>query len=391
MSTSRPYKVLHLITNLIVGGATDNTLVTVAGHDRTRFSVHLAAGMEEGEWLTRAQKTADVFHPIASLVRSPRPIKELQALWDLFCLFQREKFDIVHTHTSKAGFLGRWAAKLARVPVVVHTIHNNAVNDHMSVWERQFYLGLEKSAKPCTDWFITVCELNRQQNAHMGLLRWEQSQTVYSGIDFRTLDRPVDLQLTRQMLGIPEEWQAIVMVARLMPQKAPHLMISAFAKVLQRCPKTVLLLVGDGQLRTDLEVQAEDMSVTENVRFLGFRDDVPDILKIADIFALSSLWEGLGRSMTEAMLLGKPVVVPNIYGIPEIVHHGETGLLFPVGDVEQLATHLIDLLQHPKRCEYLGQNAKQLTRDLFDADIMVQKIEQIYDQLLSQRNRFKLT
>ncbi len=381
MSTAGCCKVLHLITNVIVGGATDNTLVTVAGHDRSRFSVHLAAGLEEGEWLARAQNSADVFHPIGSLVRSPHPIRDLKALWELIRLFRQEQFDIVHTHTSKAGLLGRWAAKLAGVPIIVHTIHNNAVNDYMPVWERQFYLGLEKSVRPCTDWFITVCELNRQQNAQMGLLRWEQSQTIYSGIDFRTLDRPIDLQLQRRAFDVPEGWQTIVMVARLMPQKAPHLLISAFAQVLQHCPKTLLLLVGDGELRPTLTTQAQSLGVAQQVRFLGFRDDVPEILKLADVFALSSLWEGLGRSMTEAMLLGKPVVVPKIYGIPEIVHHNETGLLFPVGDVEQLATHLIDLLQHPEQRERLGQNAKRLTRELFDAKIMVQQIEQVYDQL----------
>ena len=374
-------KVLHLITNLIVGGATDNTLVTVAGHNRNLFSVHLAAG-QEGNWFHLGPQHADKFHAIENLVRSPRPLNDLKALWELVHLFRREQFDIVHTHTSKAGFLGRIAARCSGVPYVVHTIHNNAVNEYMSIFERQLFLSLEKIVLPLTDWFITVSELNRNQISELGLLKLERSQTVYSGIDYSQLDRLSDLTSKRQALKIPNDYQTIVMVARLMPQKAPDLLISAFTQVLDQCPRTLLILVGDGPLRQDLETQARDLDLVENIRFLGFRDDVPEILKLADIFALSSLWEGLGRSMTEAMLLGKPVVAPNIYGIPEIVHHNKTGLLFPVGDVNQLATLLIHLLQHPEEQIRLGQNAKRLTRKLFDAKDMVKQIEQIYEQLL---------
>ncbi|MEM8806300.1 MAG: glycosyltransferase, partial [Cyanobacteria bacterium P01_G01_bin.38] len=140
--------------------------------------------------------------------------------------------------------------------------------------------------------------------------------------------------------------------------------------------------VGEGELRSQLETQIQQLNLTAQVRLLGSREDVPEILKIADIFALSSLWEGLGRAMTEAMLLAKPVVVPEIYGIPEIVHANETGLLFPSGDIDQLAAHLIYLLQHPELREQLGVNAKVLTRERFDAMLMVKQIEEIYDKLL---------
>jgi glycosyltransferase involved in cell wall biosynthesis len=378
-------KTLHLITHLGIGGAQDNTLLTVEKCDRTRFDVHIASH-PDGQWSDRAKKATEHFHPLCNLVHPLHPLKDVLCLFDLVKLFRQEKFDIVHTHSTKAGILGRWAARIARVPIIVHTIHGFAFHDFMPAWKRQLYINLECSAKPCTDFFITVSELNRKEAVSLNLIELENSQTVYSGINFSKLDRLSEPSQTRQKLEIPEEWQVIVMVGRLDKQKAPNILIDAFSQVIQQCPKTLLLLVGDGELRENLEEQVSKLGISQNVKFLGSREDIPEILKIADIFALSSLWEGLGRAMTEAMLVGKPVVVPNIYGIPEIVHHNETGLLFNGGDTEKLALHLIYLLQNPQKRERLGKNAQQLTRKLFDANLMVNQIEEIYQHLLQKNS-----
>lgn len=377
-------RVLHLITRIAIGGAQDNTLLTVENHNRNLYTVHLAANPNDS-WLNRAQATADIFHPLPNLIRPINPIKDFQALLNIINLLRREQFDVVHTHSSKAGILGRIAARIAGVPVVVHTIHGFPFHDFMSPLKRHFYITLERSLRTFADFYITVCELNRTQAIELNLVHPENSQTVYSGISFAKLDRPSDPKTTRQQLNIPDGWQTIVMVGRLDQQKAPHYLIDAFSKVQQQCPKTLLLLVGDGELQPLLEHQVQQLRLTDQVRFLGSREDVPEILKASDIFALSSLWEGLGRAMTEAMLVGLPVVVPEIYGIPEIVHHNQTGLLYPAKDVQQLASHLVFLLQHPQHRKRLGQNAKQLTRECFDALLMVKQIEEIYDKLLSQK------
>ncbi|MEO1402782.1 MAG: glycosyltransferase family 4 protein [Cyanobacteria bacterium J06635_1] len=380
-TSANKIKVLHLITRLAVGGAQDNTLLTVENHDRTRFESHLAANPDD-EWLLRAQQAADGFHPLPNLVRPIHLLKDIRALLDIVALLRRENFDVLHTHSSKAGILGRVAARIAGIPVVVHTIHGFPFHDFMSPLKRGFYIALERGLRGFADFYITVCELNRKQAIELGLVPSERSQTVYSGISFTKLDRPGDLEATRRELAIPEGWQTVVMVGRLDQQKAPYHLIEAFAQVVQICPETLLLLVGEGELRSQLETQIQQLDLTGQVHLLGSREDVPEILKIADIFALSSLWEGLGRAMTEAMLLGKPVVVPEIYGIPEIVHQNETGLLFSSGDANQLAAHLIYLLQHPELREQLGANAKMLTRERFDAMLMVKQIEEIYDKLL---------
>lgn len=377
-------KILHVITRLVVGGSQDNTLLTVAGHDRQRFTVHLASN-PEGFWHDRAVDAADTFHPLPDLVNPIHPTRDFKTLIALVRLLRRERFDVVHTHSSKAGILGRLAARIAGVPAVIHTIHGFPFHDFMPAWKRQLYIHLERSMCSLTDFFIPVCDLNRQEAVNRRLLTLDKAETVYSGIDFAKLDRPFDPDRTRQQLEIPNGWNTIVMVGRLDEQKAPYYLIDAFARVLDRSPNTLLLLVGEGELEAQLRRQASQLGIDKFVRFLGSREDVPEILKVADIFALSSLWEGLGRAMTEAMLVGKPVVVPEIYGIPEIVHHDRTGLLFPAGDVDLLANGLIELLQSPQKRDFLGQNAKVLTRQLFNADLMVRKIEGIYERVLSSK------
>ncbi|UKO98448.1 glycosyltransferase family 4 protein [Nostoc sp. UHCC 0870] len=377
-------KVLHIITQLVLGGAQDNTLITIAKHDRSKFHVHLASA-PHGLWLERSKKVADVFYPISHLVNPISPLQDIIALIEIIRLLRREKFDIIHTHSSKAGILGRWAGRLAGIPVIVHTVHGFSFHDFMPTWKKQLYIFLERISRSCGDFYITVSELNRQEAVQLKFFKLDNSITIYSGIDFKKLDREVDLTLVKHQIGIPDKWQTIVSVGRLDAQKAPHFLIDAFAQVLSYYPETVLLLVGDGELRQELEAQVNRLNITSKVYFLGSREDVPEILKIADIFALSSLWEGLGRAMTEAMLVGKPVVVPAIYGIPEIVHHQETGLLFEAKNVEQLATHLVYLLQHPEERDRLGQNAKNLTRKLFDGDAMVRQIEEVYEKLLQEK------
>lgn len=383
---SRKVKILHLITHMPVGGAQDNTLLTVEKHNRDDFCVHLAAN-PSGAWTNRALSVADVFHPLPHLVTPIHPLDDLKALFEIVKLLKQERFEIVHTHSSKAGMLGRLAARIVGRSIVVHTIHGFPFHDFMPAWKRNIYIGLERLARSWTDYFITVCDLNRQEALELNLLDAHNAQTVYSGIDFSKLDSSGEISTIYQTLEISPELKTIMMVGRLDDQKAPYYLIEAFSNVLQQYPNVILLLVGDGPLRPQLEQQVNELGIQSSVRFLGSRTDVPHLLKGIDIFALSSLWEGLGRAMTEAMLLGKPVVVPAIHGIPETVHDNETGLLFPAGDVPQLTHQLLHVLQHPDVGIRLGANAKALTRRLFDGDRMVQQIEDIYGKLLSQEHQ----
>lgn len=373
-------KILHLITRLVIGGAQDNTILTLQNHDRHKFHISLASN-PDGFWQKRAEQASDEFYAIPSLVNPISPFQDLQALTTIIKLIQTQKFDLVHTHSSKAGILGRLAANFCNVPVV-HTIHGFPFHDFMPHWQRKIYIFLEKWFSDRSDFLITVSELNRQQAIDLNIASPEKTQTIYSGIDFTKLDKPHDLNHLRKELGIEPETKIITMVGRLDQQKAPYILIEAFAKVQKLVPGTKLLLVGEGELENSLKKQRDELGLTHKILFLGSRDDIPGILGITDIFSLSSLWEGLGRAMTEAMLVGIPVVVPNIYGIPEIVHQNQTGLLFESRDTDQLAKHLIFLLENYSERIRLGQNAKELTRKLFDGKEMVRQIEDIYEKVL---------
>ena len=378
---AKKIKVLHLITLSVVGGSQDNTFSTAELHDRSRYEVHVACN-PDGHWAARARAAGEVFHSLPTLVTPIRPLADLQAFRDLLRLLRREQFDVVHTHTAKAGFLGRLAAWLARVPVVVHTYHAFPFHQFMPRAKRWLFIALERLVRPLTDFFITVSENERVEGFVRGVLDADNSRTIYSGIDFAKLDQATNRAEARAKLGVPDGWQLVLMAGRLDPQKAPQILIEAFARVVQAQPQTLLLIAGDGELRDAVEAQIDSLRLRAHVRILGFRNDVPELMQSADVFALSSLWEGMGRAMVEAMLVGKAVIVPAVNGIPEVVRHEETGLLFDAGNAAQLAGGLIDLLERPDKRQRLGENARQLTRQLFAVTTMVEGIEDVYARLL---------
>jgi len=378
-------KILHLITHSAFGGSQDNTFCTCERHDRRRYEVHLACN-PEGEWEERARGAADAFHPLPSLVTPIRPWSDLRALFQILRLLRREKFDLVHTHTAKAGFLGRLAAWACRVPVVIHTYHAFPFHDFLPAWKRSLFLAMERLVQPLTDRFITLSKRQRIDAGRFGMARPADTKAIYTGIDFSKLDTARDPQIIRQTLGVPDGWQVVVTAARLDPAKAPQLLIEAFGQLLRSHPKTMLLIAGEGELRPQVEACIERLKLHDHVRLLGFRSDVPDLLRAADVFAFSSLSEAMGRAMVEAMLLGRTVVVPAIHGIPEIVRHGQTGFLYAVGDAGQLARQLCVALASPSERARMGANARSLTRRLFDVNHMVDQIERTYEQALLLKN-----
>ncbi|HXG48432.1 MAG TPA: glycosyltransferase, partial [Methylomirabilota bacterium] len=245
-------RILHLITRAAIGGSQDNTFCTCERHDRDRFEIHLACN-PDGAWLDRARRAADFFHPVPSLVTPIRPFQDARALVEIIRILRRGRYDLVHTHTAKAGILGRIAARLCRVPVVVHTYHAFPWHDFMPAWRRGLYVLIERGCRPLTDFALTVSENERMEGLRRGVLRPDCSQTVYSGIDFSKLDAPVDVAGVRAGLGVPVGAPVVLMAGRLDPQKAPTLMVEAFVQVRRRHPGAVLWLAGDGELRPQVE------------------------------------------------------------------------------------------------------------------------------------------
>lgn len=370
-------KVLHLITHLDIGGAQDNTLLTVEHLDRTRYEVHLASA-SDGDWEERGRSISDRFFVVPHLVQKIRPAGDARALGELVGLLRQQEYDIVHTHSSKAGVLGRVAARLVGVPIVVHTVHGFPFHPYMNRVVRDIFVATEKWAASLCDKLIMVSELNRQDAIRLGIAPADKMVTIYSGIDLAAFNRPVASHEKRRQLGLDTSSPVVGTVGRLTDQKAPQDFVRAAKQVLQHRPEAQFVLVGDGPLRSEVEAL---IGSEQRVRVLGNRPDVPEILCVLDVFVLSSLWEGLGRALTEAMATGVPVVATSVDGVPELVKDGETGFLIPPRRPDLLAQQIIYLLDHPDVGRRLGAQARVRVSPQFDMKHMTAQIEFLYGEL----------
>ncbi len=377
--------VLHIITNLPVGGAQDNTLLTVELLDRSKYDVALMSAAE-GDWVERARAVDDLELIFSSrLVRPISLFKDLAALWRIYRLLKQRRFDIVHTHSSKPGFLGRVAAKLAGVPIIIHTIHGFPFHDFMNPFKRTLYIVLERVLAHISDQLLTVCKLNLEKAVSLRLAPRRKFANVYSGIDFSKFDIQIDLKKKRRELGLVNGECIVGMIGRLSAQKAPLDFVRAIPVILRSRQDVQFLLVGDGELRESTEKLSRELGLGDKLKILGFRHDIPEILPLLDVFVLTSYWEGLGRSLTEAMYTGRPVVATRVEGVPELVENGKTGILVEPQDIEGISRGVLNLLEDRETAHRLGQAAASRISSQFRADIMVGEIEKIYDRLAQQR------
>ena len=372
-------KILHLITELVVGGAQDNTLTTVEGLDRGRYEVHLA-GAPGGEWVEWARRAADRVHLLPNMKREISPAHDVAIVRDLVRLYRREGYDIVHTHSSKAGIVGRVAAHLARVPIIVHTVHGLPWYDGMPGTSRRLYQTLERVASGYSTRVITVAEANRQELIAKRMIEPDRVVTIYSGIAVERFQRPVDRVAGRRALGLDPDAPVVGTVSRLSELKAPFDFLAAARLVRAEFPTAQFVLVGGGPLLEDVRAATRNEPC---FHVLGNRADVPELLPLFDVFALSSLLEGLGRALTEALLAGLPAASTNVNGIPEIIHHEKTGLLSPPRRPDLLAANVARLLRDPEWARSLGRNGQSLVRPLFDSRLMVERIDHLYQSCLS--------
>lgn len=372
-------RVLHVITHLDRGGATDNTLLTVAGLDRSRYQVDLAAG--PGDLEAKARAAADRLFLLPGLARAlgrPADLRAAVVLWRL-----ATGYDIVHTHTAKAGVLGRFAARARKVPAVVHTIHAFPVSPGMSWPVRRALLAVERRAARCADRIIAVCDANAREAQALGIATPEQLAVVVSGVPTAALVTG-DRARGRAVLGLPDGVPVVGTVTRFMEQKAPLDFVAAARRIVAADPAAHVLVVGDGPLRTEVERAAAG---EPRIHLLGFRDDVPDLLAASDVLAFSSRWEGLGRALTEAVLAAKPVVATAVNGVPDLVVDGATGHLVPPGRPDLLAERTLAVLGLPDRGASLGAAGAARIAGRFDVSSMVAGIDALYREALAGPSR----
>ncbi|MBZ5639007.1 MAG: glycosyltransferase family 4 protein [Acidobacteriia bacterium] len=379
-------RVVHAITRLELGGAQQNTLYCVAHHDRSRFDVSLVAGTG-GVLDDDARAIADARVLIVPWLRHPiHPFWDAVAVARLAAHFRRRRVHLVHTHSSKAGILGRLAARFAGVPALVHTVHGWSFNDAQRPGVRRLFTALERAVGSFTDRILVVAESDRRKGLARGIGREERYRLVRSGIDPTIYERPSSSrESTRAAMGFAPEHLVIGMIACLKPQKAPLDFVETAAAVHARHPAARFFIAGDGDLRAAVEARIRERGLDGIVRVLGWRRDVPALLHAMDLFLLTSRFEGLPRTVLQAMAAGVPVVATAVDGTPEVVRDGETGVLVPPGDPSAAAVRILALAADSVACAGLAARARDALSGSFDIRRMVEQLEEIYVETLASK------
>ena len=388
-------KVVHIITRLDMGGSAQNTLKTCIGLAGDQYKIVLVSGASRESNMTEAESDAVGFgldlaatqgvsvEVVPALIRRIDPVMDTLALVGLMRLIRKEKPHIIHTHTSKAGILGRMAARLSGVPIIVHTPHGHVFYGHFSKILSKVFLIIERVFDIITDCTIALTTGERDDYLNKHVSKSDKLQIIHSGVDVVKFMAPLNGEnKKRASLGLVPAVQVVGTAGWLLPIKGPVYLFKAMLEVWKAHPEIKLVFVGKGELEVNLKKMAKDLGVNEKIRFLGWRNNVQEILPLFDIFVLPSLNEGMGRVIVEALAAGKPVVASNTGGIPDLVKNGETGYLVEPRDVSGLAQAINKLIEKPSLRRSMGMAGQQRSH-LFSEELMIKKIDELYQELLT--------
>jgi glycosyltransferase involved in cell wall biosynthesis len=376
-------KVFHVITKLELGGAQKVTLMTLERLPRDRYEVGLVTGPEGllVEWANRIPALTRVWNPW--LVREVQPIKDAIAFLKLWRLFRDERPQIVHTHSAKAGIIGRWAAKLAGVPLIFHTAHGFGFNDFQRPMVRNFYVSLERITGKITTKLFVVSYANADKAEKCGMLRRGDWVLARDSIAVQEFMQPRPRRQKLREWGIPDDKVVVGMVACFKPQKSPEDFIEVAARVLAKTDRVHFVMAGDGELRPSIEERMRKHGIERNVTLLGWQNesDMPEVYRNLDIVVLTSLWEGLPCVFSEAMACDLPIVATNVDGAREAIVDGDNGYLHEAHDVEGMARSVLKLAADPELRRTMGGRGKSRVME-FDIGTSVDTVESTYRDCL---------
>ncbi|HCO93490.1 MAG TPA: glycosyltransferase family 1 protein [Phycisphaerales bacterium] len=388
-------KIVHVITRLILGGAQENTLITCKVLAERGHDVTLVTGPAlgpEGELFNQAHGQGYKVVVIDRLRRAINPLNDTVSYFQLKKLLGQLQPDIVHTHSAKAGILGRYAGYKLKIQnpklKIVHTLHGLAFHPYQSAALNKFYIAVEKSAAKRTDFFISVADAMTAQATAVGIGRPEQYVTAYSAIDEDDFLEPVSQEKKRDFrrkYGIGEDAVVLVTVARLFMLKGHEYIIESARELSKRFANCVWLFVGDGNLSEHYKQQARELGLADRIKFTGLLPpgQIPLAIQSSDILVHCSLREGLARTLPQAMLCSRPAISFDVDGAREVVNEN-TGRLIEPKNVEHLIITCAELIENADLRKKLGRQGRESVKKKFAPDTMVDTIEAVYRKLLHE-------
>jgi glycosyltransferase involved in cell wall biosynthesis len=382
-------KIVHIITRLIIGGAQENTLLSCEGQHDRGHEVTLITGPAigpEGSLLARAQGYGYRVIVLDEMLRAIHPWRDFLVFRKLVGALRELQPGVVHTHSSKGGILGRWAARQARVPLVIHTIHGLAFTASTNPMINLVYKALEWQAAPLTTRIVCVADSMRDQSLHAGIGTREQYVTIYSGMEVEPFLHPaVAREEVRRKLGIGEDQIVLGTIARLFDLKGHDDLLEIAPDLCARYPALRFLWVGDGTLRNRFENRMNQMGLRDRFILTGMvlPGEVPELAGAMDILVHPSRREGLARALPQAALAGKPAITYDIDGAKEAVVDGVTGFVIRPFDRQKLSQAIARLAEDANLRKSMGERGREFALRRFDARVMVDSLESLYRQALA--------
>jgi len=387
----RKIKVTRIIARLNVGGPAVHIINLMAALNSARFENYLIVGSpgpDEGDMSYLAAQKGITPLIIPELGRELSPLRDVQTVLNLVRTLRRQRPHIVETHTAKAGAVGRLAARLAGVPVIIHVFHGHVFHSYFGLVKTRLFIGIERALARLTDRIITISPAQRHDIAQVyRIALLEKVLMIPLGLDLQPFATAKQAHFGhfRTALGIPTDVPLVGFVGRLTGVKNPSLFVKAAQRVVQRIPQACFVFVGDGELRPGLEKQVGALGLTQQVIFTGWQADMPAVYADLDLLALTSLNEGTPVTVIESLATGTPVVATAVGGVPDVVMDQQTGLLVPSGDADALAQAVVGLLRAPEHARALALEGQQNVLAHFGLARLVNDMESLYLALLKEK------